>query len=125
MLSRHVEENHNYLTYTDLFAGCGGLSLGLEWAGFKRVSSIENSPDASLTYFHNLIRREKSTDNWHNFLDSTEMQISEGLIIGDITTRFEDFLTSCRKRAHHVALIAGGPPCQGFSTAGRRNPNDP
>ena len=125
MSSRHAVENYNYLTYADLFAGCGGLSLGLEWAGFKRVSSIEASPDASRTYFHNLIRREESVSNWRTFLDSPETQISEGLIVGDITNKFQNFLVSCRRRADHVALIAGGPPCQGFSTAGRRDPNDP
>ncbi len=122
---KHSCLSNGNLTYADLFAGCGGLSLGLSWAGFRRVSSIEGSPDASLTYFHNLIRREESNDNWYTLLHNTEKQISEGLIVGDIATRFEDFLDSCRKRAHHVALVAGGPPCQGFSIAGRRDPNDP
>jgi len=114
MSLRHAGRDHSYLVYTDLFSGCGGLSLGLQWAGFKRVSSIEASPDASLTYYHNLIHRVESVIDWQYYLDSAEMQISTGLIVGDITRRLEDFFVSSRKRTHHVALIAGGPPCEGF-----------
>ena len=114
------------LTYADLFAGCGGLSLGLEWTGFQRAASIELSPDAALTYYHNLICREElSPFSWSSFLDSSEFQVSSGLIVGNVTDKLDDFITSCNVRAPRLDLLAGGPPCQGFSLAGKRDPSDP
>jgi DNA (cytosine-5)-methyltransferase 1 len=113
-------------TYADLFAGCGGLSLGLEWAGFRRSASIEISPDAALTYYHNLICREElSPFSWTNLLDSRELQVSSGLIVGNVIDTLDDFITSCNVRAPHLDLLAGGSPCQGFSLAGKRDPSDP
>lgn len=113
-------------TYADLFAGCGGLSLGLEWAGFHRVAAIEMSRDAALSYYHNLIcRQELSSYQWTDFVKSSELQINSGLIIGNIIDRLDSLITSCKKRSTHLDLIAGGPPCQGFSVAGRRDPSDP
>lgn len=113
-------------TYADLFAGCGGLSLGLEWAGFQRAAAIEISPDAALTYYHNLVCREELAPcQWSSFLDSDTFQLSSGLIVGDIAKKLNSFLASCKLRAPHLDLVVGGPPCQGFSIAGKRNPNDP
>jgi len=114
-------------TYIDVFAGCGGLSLGLEWAGFHRIAAIESSQEAARTYFHNLICREEVAPlDWPSFLNSREAQVSTGLIVGSIEERFTDFLNSCKKRAKSPPdLVAGGPPCQGFSTAGLRDPSDP
>lgn len=114
------------LTYADLFAGCGGLSLGLEWAGFHRAAAMEISPDAALTYYHNLICREELAPfQWSTFLNSDELQLSTGLVVGDVTQKLGAFITSCKKRSPHLDLLAGGPPCQGFSVAGRRDPEDP
>jgi len=115
------------LSYADLFAGCGGLSLGLEWAGFQRAAAIEVSPDAALSYYHNLVCREEMAPfQWSTFLHSREVQVATGLIVGNIEERFDDFLDSCEKRSRSVVdLVVGGPPCQGYSTAGRRDPQDP
>lgn len=113
-------------TYVDLFAGCGGLSLGLEWAGFRRAAAIEMSPDAALSYYHNLVCREESSGYpWSEFIKSHELQVASGLIVGDIAERLDDFITSCQRSSLNLDLVAGGPPCQGFSVAGRRNPGDP
>ena len=119
-------EQHVF-SYADLFAGCGGLSLGLEWAGFRRTTAIELSTDAALSYFHNLVCREEKTPfQWSTFLDSPELQVTTGLLVGNIKQRFDDFLASCQERSQSsVDLIAGGPPCQGYSTAGKRDPKDP
>ncbi len=113
-------------TYADLFAGCGGLSLGLEGAGFRRVAAIEISPDAALSYYNNLICREESSGYlWSDFIRSGNLQVASGLIVGDIAERLDDFISSCAPSSINLDLVAGGPPCQGFSVAGRRDPNDP
>lgn len=81
------------LTYADLFAGCGGLSLGLEWAGFRRAAAIEVSPDAALSYYHNLICREESSGYpWSDFIKSDDLQVASGLIVGDIDRKTRDFV---------------------------------
>ena len=48
----------NQNTYIDLFAGCGGLSLGLHNSGWKGIFAIEKSPDAFETLEHNLIKKK-------------------------------------------------------------------
>lgn len=84
------------LTAIDLFSGCGGLSLGLCRAGFRILTAIESEPVAAETYLLN----HASTD----------------LIEKDITTIRPTYL---RKRLNldkgDLDLLAGCPPCQGFS----------
>lgn len=105
------------MSFIDLFAGCGGLSLGLSKAGWQGLFAIEKSSDAFQTFKHNLI--EKSVVNpfvWPKWLPCEAMTTS------DLIENYSDHLKKLRGK---VELIAGGPPCQGFSFAGRRNPNDP
>ena len=103
--------------FIDLFAGCGGLSLGLVKAGLQGLFAIEKSPDAFSTLRHNLIDRNiVPAFSWPDWLPCKAMTTRE--LISDYTEE----LKSLRGK---VALIAGGPPCQGFSFAGRRNPHDP
>lgn len=111
--------------YLDFFAGCGGLSLGLESAGFRRLYALEKSPEAAATYYHNLVSRisDSDTTKWaEDYLgNSVAEQIENGLVVADLREVFQDLVDatpSC------VDLIAGGPPCQGFSTAGKRKPED-
>ena len=101
-------------TYIDLFAGCGGLSLGLVNAGWKGVFAIEKSKDAFATLKHNLI--DKNHYNWPFWLPQTALGIEELL---------DNYKDDLKALFGSVDLISGGPPCQGFSAAGRRNPNDP
>lgn len=103
--------------FIDLFAGCGGLSLGLKNAGWRGLFAIERTPDAFETLKHNLIDKEiVPSFQWPSWLPCRHMTTSE-LIAG-----YSDQLKELQGK---VDLIAGGPPCQGFSFAGRRNPNDP
>ncbi len=103
--------------FIDLFAGCGGLSLGLKNAGWRGLFAIERTSDAFETLKHNLIDKEVVPSfQWPSWLPCRHMTTSE-LIAG-----YSDQLRELRGQ---VDLIAGGPPCQGFSFAGRRNPNDP
>ena len=104
------------LKFIDLFAGCGGLSLGLIKAGWKGVFAIEKTPDAFKTLKHNLCSKTTAGFDWPSWLPCQEMTTSE------LLAKYHPQLEKLRGK---VDLIAGGPPCQGFSFAGRRNPDDP
>jgi len=102
-------------TYIDLFAGCGGLSLGLYNSGlWKGLFAIEKSPDAFETFSHNLIKNNNHF-NWPDWLPKSHHDINE------IIKNYSSELTLLRGK---IDLVAGGPPCQGFSTAGKRMEND-
>ncbi len=118
---------NNQNIYIDLFAGCGGLSLGLESAGFNLGFAVEKSSMAGETFYHNLIETINSKNPWKNYLSkTTKEKLKTGLFIGETLELLEepDLLKNLKKDMKEVALIAGGPPCQGFSLAGRRNPKD-
>lgn len=100
--------------YIDLFAGCGGLSLGLHNAGWKGLFAIEKSKDAFSTLKFNLIQKKNHFD-WPDWLPQTEHGID------DVLGEYKEQLINLRGK---VDLVAGGPPCQGFSTAGLRKEND-
>lgn len=103
--------------FIDLFAGCGGLSLGLTQAGWQGVFAIEKTPDAFSTLKHNLIDGDQVKNfDWPSWLPCEAMTTS------DLIKTYKSNLKALRGT---IDLIAGGPPCQGFSFAGRRNPNDP
>jgi len=103
--------------YIDLFAGCGGLSLGLKKSGWQGIFAIEKSDDAFATLKHNLIDRDIAGKfDWPDWLPCEPITTSE------LIASYKMELEQLRGK---VDLIAGGPPCQGFSFAGKRNPNDP
>ncbi len=101
-------------TYIDLFSGCGGLSLGLYKAGWKGIFAIEKSPYAFLTLKHNLVDKCNHF-NWPEWLPMQNHDIN------DVISSYEDKLKELEGK---VTMVVGGPPCQGFSTAGRRNEKD-
>jgi DNA (cytosine-5)-methyltransferase 1 len=82
----------------DLFSGAGGLSLGLEMAGYRVVLGIDRDPEATQTHRHHF---GGLTRNWD--LGDPEWVVRVGQLIRDAG----------------VELMAGGPPCQPFSRAGR------
>jgi DNA (cytosine-5)-methyltransferase 1 len=102
--------------FIDLFAGCGGLSLGLTNAGWTGVFAVEKNSDAFETLKHNLCGKGKRKFEWPEWLPCKELSTS------DLLLDYREKLESLRGK---IDLIAGGPPCQGFSFAGRRNPDDP
>jgi DNA (cytosine-5)-methyltransferase 1 len=104
-------------TFVDLFAGCGGLSLGLIQAGGKGLLAIEKSPNAFETLFSNLgsTAGPLSGFDWTSLIPAHSMPTSELLSI------YEGQL---KKLSVDVDVVAGGPPCQGFSVYGRRNKDD-
>lgn len=102
------------LKYIDLFAGCGGLSLGLHNAKWKGLFAIEKNKDAFETLKYNLID-QKHHFEWPDWLPQTNHEID------DVLSTYKDQLINLR---NNVDLVAGGPPCQGFSMAGRRKESD-
>lgn len=98
----------------DLFAGCGGLSLGLCQAGWKGLFAIEKNAFAFETLKYNLIDNKKHFD-WPDWLPQTNHDINE------VLEKYPEQLKSLRGQ---VDLVAGGPPCQGFSMAGKRIEDD-
>ncbi len=116
-------------TYIDLFAGCGGLSLGLESKGGELLFAIERSPMAAETFMANLISPQISEDEWVSHLQKTSLeQLHSKLLVQDLVKVLGNpAIKSAIKdkiRVQPVDLVVGGPPCQGFSMAGRRNQSD-
>lgn len=97
-----------------MFAGCGGLSLGLHLSGWKGVFAIEKSPFAFETLKYNLIENRKHFD-WPSWLSISNHDINE------VLDNYQEELEGLQGT---IDLVAGGPPCQGFSMAGKRVEND-
>ncbi|MGL5098078.1 MAG: DNA cytosine methyltransferase, partial [Planctomycetia bacterium] len=90
----------------DLFCGVGGLTLGLHRAGARTLGGVDHWAEAQATFNHNLapLRCLKAD------LTTTT--------VGDIESFF-------KIDAAALDVVAGGPPCQGFSTVGKRDTGDP
>ena len=93
----------------DVFAGAGGLSLGLLDAGHDVIGAFDNDPHALAT-----LSASHSADT----VRTVDVTSEEGR--AEILARVRGAL--CGER---LELLAGGPPCQGFSTAGWCAPHDP
>jgi DNA (cytosine-5)-methyltransferase 1 len=90
-------------TSLDLFAGAGGLTEGITNAGFTSLLAIEKDNDASKTFAYNHPDVPIITANISTISNST---------IRDIV-------------GNDLTMVTGGPPCQGFSMAGKRLSADP
>lgn len=92
-------------TAIDLFAGAGGFSLGLEQAGFNVVAAVEKDPIHALAHKY-------------NFPETTT-------ICADLSSLApKELLSKAGLQAGKLDLLAGGPPCQGFSLMGHREAGD-
>lgn len=89
----------------DLFTGAGGLSLGFHWAGWKSIIASDIDP---------------------TFLETYKKNLGGETIPGDIRDKkvFDAIVTAARKAKKKYPklpiVVIGGPPCQGFSTAGKK-----
>ena len=87
-----------------LFSGCGGMSLGFAAAGYALVGHLDIEDSANVIY---------------------EMNFDGSDLLGtDITKVSDDELHRWTKKYGEIDVLIGGPPCQGFSLAGKRDPND-
>ena len=100
--------------YIDIFAGCGGLSTGLLKAGWTGLFAVEKNADAFSTLEYNLISKNKHF-LWPNWLEIKEHDINE------LLKKHKKELLDLQGK---IKLVAGGPPCQGFSMAGKRDKDD-
>lgn len=105
--------------FVDLFAGCGGLSLGLSLAGMRGLFAIEHDPMAFETFATNFVR--DSAPAAHRFTWPRWLR-QQAWGIDDLLAQHQHSLEKLRGK---VDILAGGPPCQGFSFAGRRIEDDP
>lgn len=94
---RNISEHHQFI---DLFCGAGGITIGLSRAGWSPLLGMDLNRYAGATH----------TKNFPN-VPYKEADLSQIQIISDLKTQFA---------RGGVALIAGGPPCQGFSIFGNR-----
>ena len=84
----------------ELFAGCGGLALGMSYAGFKHLHMAEFDGDAVATVLHNKAKGVEHVRDWPmELLDVREIDW---------------------KKLGALDLVSGGPPCQPF---GQRTPS--
>jgi len=89
-------------TVISTFAGCGGSSLGYKWAGGKVLAAVE----------------------WEqNAVDTYRLNHEETIVLHrDITTvTAQELFEMCGMKTGELDIFDGSPPCQGFSTAGKRN----
>lgn len=89
----------NEYSAVSLFTGAGGMDVGFEKAGIKAVVANELMKDAAKTYAANHSETLMVNEDINNVLESLD-------------------------RFRNVDFVFGGPPCQGFSVAGKMNPND-
>jgi DNA (cytosine-5)-methyltransferase 1 len=102
------------MNFIDLFAGAGGFSLGLYQAGMRGLFAVERDPMAFSTLEHNLVNGNGAFE-WPEWLPKQPM---------DIRYLLKSYSVQLSKLSGKVDAVVGGPPCQGFSTAGRRIEHD-
>lgn len=90
--------------FVDLFGGAGGMSLGFEMAGFRPLATLDSFGPGNDTYRRNFPRLPP-----------------ENVVCADASApgAIEDFVAATGLRRGDIRVVIGGPPCQGFSVAGR------
>ena len=100
------EHSVSSLNVIDLFCGCGGMSKGLIDAGLNIIAGIDVWDKAVVSYNKNFSHHQAYCE------DLTQLS----------PEKFEELYNKDKKA---VDVLVGGPPCQSFSIAGRRDKDDP
>ncbi|MCZ4273369.1 DNA cytosine methyltransferase [Maritalea porphyrae] len=119
----------------DMFAGCGGLSLGFENAKFVPVFVNELNTDAMASYLKN--RQHKlgglhfSANEALRCNDANDLQgerleqlVSDLSSLPELGLNFETSISQSAGAGSNIDVLAGGPPCQGYSGIGIRRSYD-
>jgi len=108
----------------DLFCGAGGCSEGLIQAGFDILFSSDISDMVEVTYRH---RHEQLglIQGYNTWFERADIRDLRGEDIWTHIRNLEWFTNGQRQVPNDIDLMIGGPSCQGFSRAGRRDKNDP
>lgn len=91
------------LSSVDLFAGAGGLTLGLQRAGFSTLLA---------------------NDNWHPAIGTLRRNFGQSVVEAGCVRELTGACVQERAGGMTPTLVAGGPPCQGFTSAGARRADD-
>ena len=91
------------LKVLDLFCGCGGMTKGLKDAGLNVIAGI---------------------DKWDKAIDSYRENFNHLAVCCDMSNLTPESFDT-KYQIGQIDIIVGGPPCQGFSIAGKRDKNDP
>lgn len=89
----------------DLFAGCGGISLGFEAAGFEVRASVEFDPDAARSHGLNFHAGAAAHSQAIDITETTPEDLCDRMGLGGTSDAFD--------------VVVGGPPCQAFARVGR------
>lgn len=89
----------------DLFAGCGGISLGFESAGFEIRGAVEFDPDAAKSHGLNFHGGAEAHSRAIDITKTSPADLCSQLDLGSVADAFD--------------IVVGGPPCQAFARVGR------
>lgn len=89
----------------DLFAGCGGLSLGFHAADFEIAAAVEIDPDAAASHGRNFHRSDATFSCSRDITKLGPEQLAKELSLGKV--------------GEAIDVLVGGPPCQAFARVGR------
>jgi|TARA_Y100000389_G_scaffold191807_1_gene218545 DNA (cytosine-5)-methyltransferase 1 len=104
IIKNEVKENNNLLNVLDLFCGCGGMSKGLSDAGLNIIAGI---------------------DIWDKAIESYKKNFNHKAFCEDLTKLSPEKFDELYNKDTKIDILVGGPPCQSFSIAGKRDKNDP
>jgi DNA (cytosine-5)-methyltransferase 1 len=97
--------NGKALRVLDLFAGCGGLSLGFQAAGFEIAAAVEHDVNAAASHGCNFHPGDKNHSKARDITKVSARELCADLGLGKPEQAFD--------------VIVGGPPCQAFARVGR------
>lgn len=108
----------------DLFCGAGGMSEGILQAGFHILFSNDISEDAAKTYV-NRHHQLGLIQGYNTYFHRADIRDLNGNFINQCIRDLDIFNNGELNLPRDIDAIFGGPPCQGFSRAGRRQADDP